>query len=439
MATIIGALLWAATRLFLFCVIVYLSWAFFGVDDKTHASLPNAKIMPDLEDWLNANKLSSPELSAALLVSGIRSLDDLLSIRKTILDSVVDSLKAVQRKKFVVCLENHILSVVAATKVRDIVLEPLILSRGVSLEADDERTSTVDGFTYCLDCGAVVDADHKRCESCSKSGRVYHTLRDVTLDPNEPKWNNVTVEEALLYPMVFPSLNDILSVGGMRATAHFPQRERCQVKVGSNPYCQTSNNCALYHGQQVDGHKVIVRELLYESNAFRGVGAYDELLLSWQTAAVLATEYNRIKPVSFSLIRYANASILQFMARFPEQPFMVLTAKPPGNYEKYNNNAGYVAPNPTLHDINHKLIQAFSHWTYDISNGSLLVVDCQGGFDTANNCFVLTDPVVHCNDLSRFGAANMGNDGMKSFFTSHECGDCCRGLGLQPVDISAFL
>jgi hypothetical protein len=80
----------------------------------------------------------------------------------------------------------------------------------------------------------------------------------------------------------------------------------------------------------------------------------------------------------------------------------------------------------------HEVVQAFSHWTYVASGKRLMVVDCQGCFNSGSNKFLLTDPAIHCTTLLRFGGTNMGTTGFKNFFKTHRCNDVCRGIGLPP-------
>ena len=101
-----------------------------------------------------------------------------------------------------------------------------------------------------------------------------------------------------------------------------------------------------------------------------------------------------------------------------------------GAWEKYNNNHGLVTVNPTTQGTNHDVIQAFSHWTYQITNGHIMVVDVQGVFDKARNLFHLTDPALHCKDVLRFGATNLHKGGFDRFFETHVCNTCCAEMGL---------
>ncbi|KAK0721888.1 hypothetical protein B0T26DRAFT_700601 [Lasiosphaeria miniovina] len=97
-----------------------------------------------------------------------------------------------------------------------------------------------------------------------------------------------------------------------------------------------------------------------------------------------------------------------------------------GDYVKYNSNCGYVY-NEHPDDPFHHAAQAFSHFSFERSRGAFLVADLQG----VNH--VLTDPVIHTRDPNRFRLSdgNLGDEGVKFFFATHECNPVCRKLGLK--------
>jgi vacuole morphology and inheritance protein 14 len=92
-----------------------------------------------------------------------------------------------------------------------------------------------------------------------------------------------------------------------------------------------------------------------------------------------------------------------------------------GDYEKYNNNAGWINSNLNESAL---IANAFTHFTWQITKGYLMVVDLQGVSG------VLTDPQIHCLDSKKFGSGNLGYYGMMKFFLTHYCNEYCKELKL---------
>ncbi|CAE8584677.1 unnamed protein product [Polarella glacialis] len=116
----------------------------------------------------------------------------------------------------------------------------------------------------------------------------------------------------------------------------------------------------------------------------------------------------------------------------PRASVMVAERYLPGIFLKYNSNKGY--DNRDAPDS--EVVQAFSHFTYRITNGKLMVLDLQGvHLDKAHrrrSHLILTDPQVVSVE-KHFGPGDLGVTGMKAFFQSHRCGKTCIGLGLDKM------
>ena len=90
--------------------------------------------------------------------------------------------------------------------------------------------------------------------------------------------------------------------------------------------------------------------------------------------------------------------------------------------------------------------QAFSHFSYEYTNGRQLVCDIQGVWN-GDDGFLLTDPVIHQKSAGEEngqpkkyinGATDKGLIGMKKFFETHVCSSLCKKMGLPqrtPDDI----
>jgi hypothetical protein len=143
-----------------------------------------------------------------------------------------------------------------------------------------------------------------------------------------------------------------------------------------------------------------------------------------------------VKPADCPRIEFVSVSLVQFTQRESQPYFTLEEFIAAGKWEKYNGNSGLCAPFPTPLGTMHQAVQAFSHWTHHVSEGRLLVVDCQGCYNQKKNEFILTDPAVHCTSLLCFGGTNWGSTGFKRFYKTHVCNRHCAALGL-PVQVPA--
>jgi Alpha-kinase family len=121
-------------------------------------------------------------------------------------------------------------------------------------------------------------------------------------------------------------------------------------------------------------------------------------------SAFLAEEYNKIKqpqhlPITFLKCHVVEVSKLDGTMEY----YNIEPELPPSQqgFTKFSNNTGYW--NTDHFDAT---LALFSQWTYTVTGKFLMVTDLQGvKTDTG---YILTDPVVLCHDLSKFGSTNMG-------------------------------
>jgi len=163
----------------------------------------------------------------------------------------------------------------------------------------------------------------------------------------------------------------------------------------------------------------------------------------------------------------------------PKDKFFLAQRYLSGEYIKFNNNYGWV--NKQVKDSANFLAQAFSHFTYEYSMGTMLVSDIQGTVERAKGKeeekggkkeeekeekkeeekkeeekekekekekeeekellgLTLTDPAIHSLIYKgRFGETNHGKVGIIRFFQTHKCNDYCKKLSLsdpKEVDMS---
>ena len=121
------------------------------------------------------------------------------------------------------------------------------------------------------------------------------------------------------------------------------------------------------------------------------------------------------------LLKYIHCYIYEITSPSSSHKYYYVEDYLPGNYIKYNNNAGWVTDNIAEQTL---VAQAFSHFSYQYTQGYLMIIDLQGvgGF--------LTDPQIHCLDEDKFGIGNLGYTGFIRFFLTHNCNKYCKALGL---------
>lgn len=91
----------------------------------------------------------------------------------------------------------------------------------------------------------------------------------------------------------------------------------------------------------------------------------------------------------------------------------------PGKYVKHNNNWGFVEKD------SRNTPQAFTHFSFEFTEGRMMIVDIQGVGD------VYTDPQIHTVDGKGYGVGNMGEEGMAQFMKTHWCNSICTYMGLE--------
>jgi len=97
------------------------------------------------------------------------------------------------------------------------------------------------------------------------------------------------------------------------------------------------------------------------------------------------------------------------------------------NYQKFNSNTGWAddtTPWP-------RVMQALSHFSYHTSGGQFVLCDLQGG--VYSDSVVLTDPVI-LSRLKSYGVTDLGQQGISSFFSNHQCNEFCKANWSRPAD-----
>lgn len=100
-------------------------------------------------------------------------------------------------------------------------------------------------------------------------------------------------------------------------------------------------------------------------------------------------------------------------------------------FSKFTSNNGWIG------DVGMDVLamEAFSHFTYHKTGGSMIVCDLQGRYRddpySSKRCrFELTDVAI-CSRRRKYGPTDLGEKGIESFFANHQCNEFCHADGLR--------
>lgn len=253
--------------------------------------------------------------------------------------------------------------------------------------------------------------------------------KNYTLYEIQPDWNTINTCPVVIIEFIEPkAMEDIfrpLFIGSGNG----------RMQIASHPFAEGSLRYAYYGTLTADGSDmlgVVYKEMISADPKYNTIEAYRQHLEIHAIAKYLAELFNQAlrriyrKPVE---IFYADASIVQ--QKQDSTKIYQVEARFQQKFRKWNNNSGVV----NLEDYSATL-QAFSHWTFHETAGSMMIVDPQGVRASDENKYLLTDPAIHFEDLKRFREArtNLGGKGMKKFFRTHVCSELCEKLGLEKVE-----
>lgn len=96
-------------------------------------------------------------------------------------------------------------------------------------------------------------------------------------------------------------------------------------------------------------------------------------------------------------------------------------------YYRWNSNSGWA----DTHTPWGRLMQAVSHYSYDLSGGNLVLCELQGGFSQRSKTPILVSPAVASRE-SVGGVTDLGPQGIYTFFRNHTCNEYCSKRWLKP-------
>ena len=147
---------------------------------------------------------------------------------------------------------------------------------------------------------------------------------------------------------------------------------------------------------------------------------FDDVQMQME-AKMYAEYYNAQNPPK--MVDFLDAYVLTLIDR-PGKPICAVEKFINGEYKKYNNNWDWS-------DLQRNTPQAFSHFSYERSQHTILICDIQGVGDT------WTDPQIHSHNSEGYGKGNLGQEGIQKFLESHQCNEICALLRLPVRQLKA--
>jgi Alpha-kinase family/von Willebrand factor type A domain len=138
-------------------------------------------------------------------------------------------------------------------------------------------------------------------------------------------------------------------------------------------------------------------------------------------AGYLAELYNRTRRNDLAPIHVLNVLVVEEVStqnersgnrRFCAESPLPQSGGSAAPFTKYSSNAGYW----NVHSFDESLLR-FTEFTHQVTNRYLLVTDLQG-VKGRDGHYYLTDPVILCQDLGRFGSTNLGGHFMDKCLAS---------------------
>ena len=124
---------------------------------------------------------------------------------------------------------------------------------------------------------------------------------------------------------------------------------------------------AAAHSGDNDNHLCVLKEFLRVGNRANSKESYLEQIETQAVGMHLALQFNKVKPEGTKEIKFLKESLVSFHAR-DKPAYFTKESLIEGEYTKFNNNWGYVNEKDY-----HSLLQAFSHWTWHVTDGFLQV------------------------------------------------------------------
>jgi hypothetical protein len=186
------------------------------------------------------------------------------------------------------------------------------------------------------------------------------------------------------------------------------------LRCAKDPFAEGEIRIA-YHGQLSRNSKdledpknaMVMKSFKHVGKGLNNRTQYLEQMEVSTIAHFLVREYNKSyqRPSHCAMLRVLQVCVVEEEKEVNEKSgnrrFCAEEALPDGEFIKFSNNTGHWEED----HLDESLLR-FTDFTYQATNGYLMVTDLQGVLK--DNEFYLTDPVILCKDVMRFGHTNLG-------------------------------
>ncbi|CAG8608350.1 4744_t:CDS:1, partial [Ambispora leptoticha] len=254
--------------------------------------------------------------------------------------------------------------------------------------------------------------------------------RDI--NPNVPDWERLLPRKGIMLCYYLPK-----NIEELKNTLYFEKENLIakyfDFKIAQEPFAEGEERYGYFaiNTKCNPPRRVVMKEFLSERE-----DTFEKYLESIEISAIttyLSIKFNsaagrkNIPLVNFVRVHLVRATMSSRTVYYSVEPELQ-----GAEFRRFNSNSGFITEyRPVL--------EAFSHFTYQHTDGFLVVCDLQGielsEVEHHASRFLLTDPAIHCVDPLRFGKTNLGKDGIKRcFLANHRCNDICNKLHLRRID-----
>ena len=246
-----------------------------------------------------------------------------------------------------------------------------------------------------IQAGTATAAD--KATAAEIKDKLAHMATAISTAP--PVWAELPMVRADVFVSVLPNIAAGASLRETIPMAASQTGLRCQ--IAGTPFAKGAIRFAYHARIELSvGHwrSCVLKQFIVPKLRTRDLCI--EQLETDNCALLLCSEWSKSLAQKSVLdeIDFAGSQLVEITTAVGEVVLYTMENKVAGDYTKWTSNDGSFA-DPSVPDL-----LRFSRWTHDFTKGYMMVTDLQGTRHSRG--FSLTDPVILCRDLDRFGPTN---------------------------------